>query len=99
LSHKGAGFWRNAVLAALGIGNFVALAAFFGYKWLARDELNHSYACGIGSWSGTCFAGEAMNMVLSFAFTGIAVLGIVLTARAVRTHVRAEKEHLHRPPA
>ena len=92
-------FWRNAVLAALGIANFVALAGLFGYKWLARDELNHSYACGIGSWNGTCFAGEAMNIVLSFVFTGIAVFGIVLTVRAVRTHAWADNEHRHGPPA
>lgn len=96
---KEAGFWRNAVVAALGIANFVALAGFFGYKWLARDELNHSYACSIGSWDGTCFAGEAMNIVLTFVFTGIAVVGIALTARAVRTHLRADKEHRHRPPS
>ena len=69
----------------MGIAAFVALAGFFGYKWLARDEINRSYACSIGSWDGTCFAGEAMNMVLTFAFTGIAAFAIVLTVRAVRT--------------
>jgi hypothetical protein len=72
--------------AVLGIAAFVALAAFFGYKWLARDELNRSYACGIGSWRGTCFEGEAMNIVLSLVFAGVAVFGIVLTVRAVRSH-------------
>jgi hypothetical protein len=81
-----AGFRRNVVIAALGIAAFVLSAGFFGYKWLARDELNRSYACSIGSWHGVCFAGEAMNMVLTFAFTGVAVLGIVLTVRAVRSH-------------
>ncbi|MDT5225486.1 MAG: hypothetical protein QOG19_2893, partial [Mycobacterium sp.] len=45
-------FWRNAVFAALGIAAFAALAGFFGYKWLARDEVNRSYACSIGSWDG-----------------------------------------------
>jgi hypothetical protein len=72
--------------AVLGIAAFVALAAFFGYKWLARDELNRSYACGIGSWRGTCFEGEAMNIVLSLFFAGVATIGIVLTVRAVRSH-------------
>ncbi|MDT5138448.1 MAG: hypothetical protein QOD58_2710 [Mycobacterium sp.] len=83
-------FWRNAVFAALGIAAFAALAGFFGYKWLARDEVNRSYACSIGSWDGVCFAGEAMNMVLSFVFTGIAVFGIVFTVRAVRARRAAD---------
>jgi hypothetical protein len=80
------GPWRTPMPAVLGIAAFVALAAFFGYKWLARDELNRSYACGIGSWRGTCFEGEAMNVVLSLVFAGVAVFGIVLTVRAVRSH-------------
>ena len=78
------------VIAALGIAAFAALAGFFGYKWLAHDELNRSYACKIGSWDGVCFAGEAMNMVLTFVFTGITVFGIVFTVRAVRARRAAD---------
>ena len=87
-----AGLWLNAVLASLGIGAFVAIAAFFGYKWLAHDEANRAYACGSGSRGGTCLEGEATNMALCFLFAAIALVGIVLTIKAVRSQLRADRE-------
>ncbi|OBI85998.1 hypothetical protein [Mycobacterium asiaticum] len=85
-----AGLWLNAILATIGIAAFVFIAGFFGYKWLARDEVNRSYSCGSGSRGGTCFEGEAVNMLLTFVFGGLAVLGIVLLVRSIRFHRRGE---------
>ncbi|OBK14482.1 hypothetical protein [Mycobacterium asiaticum] len=87
-----AGLWLNAVLAAVGIAAFLVMAGIFGYKWLARDEVNRSYSCGSGSRGGTCFEGEATNMVLTFVFGGLAVLGIVLCVQVIRSHRRAGRD-------
>ncbi|OBI80536.1 hypothetical protein [Mycobacterium asiaticum] len=86
-----AGLWLNAVLATAGIVAFLVMAGFFGYKWLAHDEENRAYACGSGTRGGTCFEGETVNMVLTFVFGGIAVLGIVLLVHSIRHHRRAEE--------
>jgi hypothetical protein len=82
------GLILNSVLAGLGILGFTAVAVVFGYKWLASDEADRSYACGSGTRSGTCFEGETTNMVLFFVFTGLAVATILLTGNAIRTHRR-----------
>ena len=81
-----AGFVLNAVLASVGIVAFVVLAGVFGYKWLGRDEPNDAYSCGSGTRGGTCFSGETTNMVLTCVFAGIAVIGIVLFVKSVRSH-------------
>lgn len=81
-----AGFVLNAVLASVGIVAFVVLAGVFGYKWLGRDEPNDAYSCGSGTRGGTCFSGETANIVLTCAFAGIAVIGIVLFVKSMRSH-------------
>ena len=81
-----AGFWLNVTIASLGVAGFAVAAGVFGYKWLAHDEANTSYACGSGSRSGTCFEGETTNMILAMVFAAIAVAGIVLTVGAIRHH-------------
>ncbi|MCT7657647.1 hypothetical protein [Mycobacterium deserti] len=85
-----AGFWLNTVIATLGIVAFVSLAGFFGYKWLANDEANRSYACGTGTRGGTCFEGETTNVVLTFVFAGLALVGIVLCTVVARSRGRTE---------
>lgn len=89
-----AGLWLNAVLATVGIVAFLAMAGFFGYKWLAHDEDNRAYACGSGTRSGTCVEGETINMILTFVFGGITVLGIVLLVHSIRHH-RRTRESAH----
>jgi hypothetical protein len=71
----------------------VPFAVVFGYKWLARDEPNASYACGSGSRGGRCFSGEITNMVLTFVWAGIALLAIVGLVMMVRSRRRTEQQH------
>jgi hypothetical protein len=87
-----AGFWLNATIASLGCAGFVIATAFFGYKWLAHDEANRSYACGSGSRGGTCFTGETTNMVMTFVFGAVAIAGLVLTVQAFRARGRSPRE-------
>jgi hypothetical protein len=85
-----AGLWLNSVIAAVGIVAFISAAAVCGYKWLATDEPNRSFGTG-GSRGGTSFTGETTYMILTFVFGGVAVIGIVLTAMAIRSHMRATR--------
>ena len=84
------GRWLNLGIATLGVLIFVPLAVVFGYKWLAADEADRSYACGSGTRSGTCFTGETTNMTLTFVFAGIAVFGVVLTVWMARSRPRSQ---------
>lgn len=86
------GLWLNAVITLLGLIAFASLAGVFGYKWLASDEPNRSSTCGSGSRGGACFSGETTNMVLTFVFAGILLIGIVLCVMTVRSHRRTERE-------
>jgi len=87
-----AGFWLNATIASLGSLGFVVATAYFGYRWLAHDEANRSYACGSGSRGGTCFTGETVSMIMTFVFGAVAIAGIVLTVQAIRVHGRSARE-------
>ena len=84
-----AGFWLNATIASLGIAAFTVAAAVFGYKWLAYDEADRSYACGSGSRSGICTAGETTNMVLALVFAALAIVTIVLCVKPIRERAKS----------
>jgi hypothetical protein len=71
---------------------FAVAAGFFGYKWLADDEADRSYACGSGSRAGTCFSGETTSMNMTFVFAAVAVVGLVLTVQAVRARTGPRSE-------
>ena len=51
-------------------------AVVFGYKWLALDEPDRTYACKGGS---TCWSGETVNIVLTSLFGAVALIATGIT--------------------
>jgi hypothetical protein len=73
----------RAWLLAMALAICVPLASF-GWRWLARDEEDRSFACGSGPTAGTCSEGETTNMIVTLALLVTLVatlLPVLLTAR------------------
>ena len=87
-----AGLWLNVTLGVLGVVAFTVATAVMGYKWLATDEADRTYACGSGSRGGLCTTGETTFMVLTFVFGALAIGLILLLIWGVRSERRKARQ-------